>query len=487
MLYVQDVEGYLREYYFTLSGTVGSTSKVGEGPYASLQSISALADSQSPGLRLYCQTDDMDIVEWTKCQDQWYSLGGAIIANEYSQVLLCAFTRRVESEGAINLYWITSHGVLKQRVWYQGTWSVPLSVCVIRSAEKRLQTEAVERCRTGSNAHGQTAAWTDCTMREVWSVLDPDSEAIHDSYLALRAEDTVFKVQRSVLSQHSSFFADMLSIPQPAEADLNDLYEGVPVVPVAESAQDLSMFLANIYDNHAVASCNGLQLARLLDICTKYQAWRLSQRIVLLLRHEFPDSFDSFSHFVDHHPLVNRTVTDTCRLADTTSALPLFTSTTELITILTSVRRAGLRIVLPAILLRCAMQETNTLLASARAGRLTRDDAEWLRDIQARLAAYAQPKLATMSARFSMECQTRGSCRLRNVDAIRVLFFHPWLTMTGTQWCAGCISNFWQRVCADQQPAKESRRGWESLPSLLGLPSWTDLRQEYAEFCQDSE
>lgn len=84
--------------------------------------------------------------------------------------------------------------------------------------------------------------------------MELDQREEPDSYFALRAEGTTFKVKRSILCRASAFFAQMLSIPQPAQMSDDEIYEGVPFVPVTESAEDVALFLRNIHNERYVIS-----------------------------------------------------------------------------------------------------------------------------------------------------------------------------------------------------------------------------------------
>lgn len=69
--------------------------------------------------------------------------------------------------------------------------------------------------------------------------------------IALRAQESVFKVRKDILSRGSAVFDDMLSIPQPDDAVPvadSDLHEGIPVVPMQDSAADLQLFLSALHN-----------------------------------------------------------------------------------------------------------------------------------------------------------------------------------------------------------------------------------------------
>lgn len=70
-----------------------------------------------------------------------------------------------------------------------------------------------------------------------------------DGNVVLQAEQTVFKVFKSVLCRESVVFADILSLPA---SNVQDTYEGQPLVAVQEIAEDMTAFLASIFNHWSV-------------------------------------------------------------------------------------------------------------------------------------------------------------------------------------------------------------------------------------------
>jgi hypothetical protein len=69
-----------------------------------------------------------------------------------------------------------------------------------------------------------------------------------DGNVVLQAENTQYRVHRSLLSRHSNFFKDMFSLPQPA-MDPGPTSEGCPVIFLSDKATDLEHVLSVIYDS----------------------------------------------------------------------------------------------------------------------------------------------------------------------------------------------------------------------------------------------
>ena len=73
-----------------------------------------------------------------------------------------------------------------------------------------------------------------------------------DGNVVFQAQDAVFRVHKSVLCRESAFFRDMFSLPQPLT--LRETYDGCPLVKVQDSVEDISLFLAVIFDHKYVNS-----------------------------------------------------------------------------------------------------------------------------------------------------------------------------------------------------------------------------------------
>ena len=73
-----------------------------------------------------------------------------------------------------------------------------------------------------------------------------------DGNIILQAENTQFRVHRSLLSNQSVVFSDMFSMPQPMALD--PLVDGCPVVFLSDKADDLELVMAIFYDNFKCAT-----------------------------------------------------------------------------------------------------------------------------------------------------------------------------------------------------------------------------------------
>ncbi|KAA1474143.1 hypothetical protein DENSPDRAFT_315341 [Dentipellis sp. KUC8613] len=105
-------------------------------------------------------------------------------------------------------------------------------------------------------------------------------------------EHLVFRLHRSVLAKHSPVFKDMFTMPPAAGAEL---YEGVPLVRMTDSASDLEALLRALY-NQPVFSIKSLdpdtplRVKPLLLLADKYDIQHLRTLIVKRLEDDWPRS-----------------------------------------------------------------------------------------------------------------------------------------------------------------------------------------------------
>ena len=68
-----------------------------------------------------------------------------------------------------------------------------------------------------------------------------------DGNIILQAQNTQFKVLKSILQRNSSVFRDMFSLPQPTSSD-TELVEGCPVVRLSDSADSVRYVLKALFE-----------------------------------------------------------------------------------------------------------------------------------------------------------------------------------------------------------------------------------------------
>ncbi|KAJ7093486.1 hypothetical protein C8R44DRAFT_645896 [Mycena epipterygia] len=121
--------------------------------------------------------------------------------------------------------------------------------------------------------------------------------------LVIRAEDTVFRVSKSVLCARSSVFQDMVAFPKPDGAAGAEFLEGGPVVRLHDCAADVEVFLRAIFDSsyfmpppepvdiHVVLG--------ILRLAHKYDIQYLYRRALHHLGTEYPTSLANLDKDLD--------------------------------------------------------------------------------------------------------------------------------------------------------------------------------------------
>ncbi|KAL4244415.1 hypothetical protein ABKN59_010190 [Abortiporus biennis] len=107
------------------------------------------------------------------------------------------------------------------------------------------------------------------------------------------AGDIAFRVHGSVLSMHSNVFRDMLGIPKPPNDDY--LYDGCPIVPLSDTAEEVLIMLSALYDSisHYEQGRRPLpfkDVAAMLRLGIKYEIDKLRNESVHRFEECFPKS-----------------------------------------------------------------------------------------------------------------------------------------------------------------------------------------------------
>jgi hypothetical protein len=97
----------------------------------------------------------------------------------------------------------------------------------------------------------------------------PLSLDLPEASIILRSSDQVnFRVHKLVLAMSSPFFKDLLSLPQPPDAEIVD---GLPVVALPEHAGLLNSLISFLYPITPVIPDSYQKVFALLAVCQKYE------------------------------------------------------------------------------------------------------------------------------------------------------------------------------------------------------------------------
>ena len=108
-----------------------------------------------------------------------------------------------------------------------------------------------------------------------------------EASIIVRSSDQVkFRVHKSVLAMSSPFFKDLLSLPQPPDAEIVD---GLPVVTLPEHAGLLSSLISLLYPITPIIPDSYQKVFALLAACQKYEMESVQSNIRFAIKHgKFP-------------------------------------------------------------------------------------------------------------------------------------------------------------------------------------------------------
>ncbi|KAJ7610474.1 hypothetical protein FB45DRAFT_844591 [Roridomyces roridus] len=287
-----------------------------------------------------------------------------------------------------------------------------------------------------------------------------------DGTLVIQAETKLFRVAGGILAARSSVFKDMLSIPQPSDQAAID---GCPSVFLHDSAQDVEYFLKAIFDSsffeRPPVKTTFPIVAGVLRLSTKYDIGFLRHRALLHLASASPLSLEEFDKVLSTSTFGNGDTFPRLIMADNlgpewSKAYPLYVvSCAQIETVLSGVQLVPGH---PKVLLSPSLQRTCIIARTEL------------------LAAQVYHTLSFLYMIPVPECTLQAQCRSTR-DLLRGSFIskkpiHPLMRLNSTEsWdklnlCAACLKAATAELVAGR------RRVWETLPEILGLPSWEQLK-----------
>ncbi|KAJ7650829.1 hypothetical protein FB45DRAFT_780081 [Roridomyces roridus] len=292
--------------------------------------------------------------------------------------------------------------------------------------------------------------------------------------IVLQAESTLFKVNRTVLAQHSSVFEGMFSIPQPQDGETVDC---CAVVELSDTAQDVELLLAALYDPfHHQPKQPFEVVACMLRLGRKYEIDQFKDDAVSRIRQAFPnrpEPWGEVSKIEDRAGLV----LDLLNLAYET----------------------GLNTCIPTLALRCleywTLKDLFTGIPRPDGSRAIPCDA-----IKLTLAlgseAIREAQGRSFRAFLSKEESCRASCGSDHIvsrkryqygfraradksytTGVFIYAYLPGFTFQGVavgtvSLCDKCA----QEITTSAEYRHHKTEVWPNLPGFFGLPEWKDLK-----------
>ena len=103
-----------------------------------------------------------------------------------------------------------------------------------------------------------------------------------EASIIIRSSDQVdFRAHKSVLAISSPFFKDLLSLPQPPDAEIVD---GLPVVALPEDASLLNSLISLLYPLTPVIPDSYQKVLALLAVCKKYEMEAVQSTIWTMIK-----------------------------------------------------------------------------------------------------------------------------------------------------------------------------------------------------------
>ncbi|KAJ7162675.1 hypothetical protein C8R43DRAFT_919596 [Mycena crocata] len=300
-----------------------------------------------------------------------------------------------------------------------------------------------------------------------------------DCGLIIQAERTIFRISRDFLAMRSPIFADMLSMPSPANAET--MY-GCPFVLVPDNADDITCLLkALLYHEFFEPSPASVAvLSSVLRMSDKYEIDTLRKRALIHLSSIYPtklsewDALDMATAICSWKPALQGEAMEIGQVGRQVSALWILPVAfydicheVEIKTIISTTSsfhlspgdRASVATAIPYLRTTCTSKALQFLWDPASiAGCVSPTDCS----------------AARFQARFDKE-QLWAELTFGEVEPDSPLSIWATSDWDGIDVCDICMSAMKDAHHAARQSL------WDELPKIFGLPNWTELEKMKAE------
>ncbi|KDQ58377.1 hypothetical protein JAAARDRAFT_206311 [Jaapia argillacea MUCL 33604] len=308
-----------------------------------------------------------------------------------------------------------------------------------------------------------------------------------DGSVVLQAGTTLFRVHMGILSEHSGFFKDLFSLPQPTTPD-PELYEGCPLIAVHDNPDDWRHYLKAIYRwsyFRPGRSAKFEVVAAIARLSTKYDSPYLRQRVIDHLMSTFPADLAGWAR------------RDKLRLippleggfGPTLNAyLPLATS-------------CNIRILIPPLYWVCSQYPLAEMIPNLQSLALNESE-KWdicttfLVGREKLREAEATHILAFLKWDFSFtnSCYPRCGNKEQMHKARSRAIEDVAGPETFARWCLGHASEAGSSLGFCRECSKSIEEAiqegyakvWEKLPEYFGFPGWETLKAEASVFDESS-
>ncbi|KAF9467030.1 hypothetical protein BDZ94DRAFT_1250360 [Collybia nuda] len=293
-----------------------------------------------------------------------------------------------------------------------------------------------------------------------------ESMWLEDGNIILLAQNTQFRVHRTVLAMHSTVFQDMFGIPQPQEEPTID---GCAVVHLSDSAQDVEHFLNALYKRSYHTKALPLNVFEaFLRLGHKYQVLHLRDEAVACLATEFPTTLKEWDDLLDDYTALD--VSD-----EPNASLQLLRLANEF----------RLNRYIPTLVLSAAVTSSLEDLYDHVPHTISANNA-----LQIAMAAEKfrearnEVTFAWLKLLPSNQCTTTKACiaAARRIASLNFFEFKTGTSSTlGTNPLTEWEDSWGKRLCSHCGPYAHSYHEagrilvWGNLPTYCKLPKWDDL------------
>ncbi|KAK7036050.1 hypothetical protein R3P38DRAFT_2910369 [Favolaschia claudopus] len=301
-----------------------------------------------------------------------------------------------------------------------------------------------------------------------------------DGNLVIAASNCLYRVYRGSLARYSSVFQDMLSFPQPPDAEL---LEGCPVVKLPDPALDVTPFLKAIFDPGFFmpypARTDFDTVIGCLRLSHKYEVQFIERRALLHISSVFPTTLSDLDSILDNE-------SDSNALCPASWYFPDLNSRIRMVQIASEV---GIPWILPRAFYTLAAHYHTLGLALFHGAMYMGEDVHLsMQDQTTFMEGYnVLCKRAVTDGIGLLTALVCPRCTQKRLDAVDrsirqylpgecigdTIYMYRW---TDTDWATLEVCPACQDILPKTYQAARQAL-WDDLPGIYNLPSWDVLEQ----------
>nr|GAT58144.1 predicted protein [Mycena chlorophos] len=319
----------------------------------------------------------------------------------------------------------------------------------------------------------------------------PETLWFEDGNIVFQAGNTQYRLYRGTLARHSSVFKDMLSFPQPIDAEM---VEECPLVRLPDPEAQVTPFFRALFDptffSPFPSRTDFPTIYGCLRLSHKYEVGHLRQRALVHLSSRFRTSRKQHEElrYLCSEDIIWQE--PTAQISKTGSWKWPWGSSAFLVSVIQLARETGALWVMPAAFYklaadmssyrRSAMRDENTgaTLDLQEQINLSQGSEE-----QTRRGFRAIQILQRQTA--SKHCASPRKCLSKRLEVVQQgpgledILADP-LDLGPDDWSEDCIANGVCAACMDalgEQMRDALNLFWDDLPGMYGLPAWDQLEK----------